>query len=137
MLCCLQSPCFFDLLTLLRLSMAKSKIALGKCHIALENMWVIFTYLSILICNIIPLITDSMILIPLDHEKFAPCFMSLDMFQYLLVNSLWKLEFVSYLRENYVNLNYVDLVHSAFQAYYILLFCMFILLIFESLMLKL
>ena len=33
--------------------MAKSKISLGKCHIALENMWVIFKYLSILISNII------------------------------------------------------------------------------------
>ena len=41
------------------------------------------------------------------------------------------------LYENCVNLNYVDLVHIAFQAYYILLFYMFILLIFESLMLKL
>ena len=39
--------------------------------------------------------------------------------------------------ENCINLNYVELVHSAFQAYYILLvFCLFILLIFESLMLK-
>ena len=101
-------------------------------------MWVIFTYLSILICNIIPLITDSMILIPLDHEKFAPCFMSLDMFQYLLVNSLWKLEFVSYLRENYVNLNAIGLVCGAFQVYCILLlFCISILLIFENFILKL
>ena len=33
--------------------MAMSKISLGKCHIALENMWVIFKYLSILISNII------------------------------------------------------------------------------------
>ena len=33
--------CFFNLLTLLRFAMAKSKISLGKCHIALENMWVI------------------------------------------------------------------------------------------------
>ena len=39
--------------------------------------------------------------------------------------------------ENYINLNYVELVHSAFQTYYILLvLCLFILLIFESLMLK-
>ena len=44
---------FFILLTLLRLSMAKSKIFLGKGHIALENMWVIFKYLLILISNII------------------------------------------------------------------------------------
>ena len=27
-----------------------------------------------------------------DHEIFAPCFMSLYMFQYLLVYSLWELE---------------------------------------------
>ena len=40
--------------------------------------------------------------------------------------------------ENYINLNYVELIHSAFQVYYILLlFCLFILLIFESLILKL
>ena len=44
---------FFNLLTLLRLSMAKSKISLGKCHTALENVWVIFKYLLILISNII------------------------------------------------------------------------------------
>ena len=34
--------------------MTKSKISLGKCHIALENMWVIFKYLLILMSNIIP-----------------------------------------------------------------------------------
>ena len=32
------------------------------------------------------------ILIHLDHEIFAPCFMSLGMFQYLLVYSLWELK---------------------------------------------
>ena len=31
----------------------KSTISLGKCHIALENMWVIFKYLLIFISNII------------------------------------------------------------------------------------
>ena len=40
--------------TLLKISMAKSKISLGKCHIVLENVWVIFKYLLILISNIIP-----------------------------------------------------------------------------------
>ena len=40
--------------TLLRLSMAKMNISLGKCHIALENMWFIFKYLLIFISNIIP-----------------------------------------------------------------------------------
>ena len=40
--------------------------------------------------------------------------------------------------ESCINLNYVELVHSAFQVYYILLlFCLFILLIFESLILNL
>ena len=34
--------------------MVRSKISLGKCHIALENMWIIFKYLLILIFNIIP-----------------------------------------------------------------------------------
>ena len=39
--------------------------------------------------------------------------------------------------ENCMNLNSVELVHGAFQVYYILLlFCIFILLIFENLMLK-
>ena len=33
---------------------AKSKICLGRCHIALENMCIIFKYLLILISNIIP-----------------------------------------------------------------------------------
>ena len=44
---------------------------------------------------------------------------------------------VPLLCENCMNLNSVELVHGAFQVYYILLlFCIFILLIFESLMLK-
>ena len=39
--------------------------------------------------------------------------------------------------ENCINLNYVELVHSAFQVCYILLpLCILILLIFESLVLK-
>ena len=33
-----------------------------------------------------------MISIPLDHDIFAPCFMTLGMGQYLLVSSLWELE---------------------------------------------
>ena len=45
---------FFSILTLLRLSMAMSKISLGKSHIGLENMWVIFKCLLILIPKIIP-----------------------------------------------------------------------------------
>ena len=40
--------------------------------------------------------------------------------------------------ENYINPSYVELVHSAFQVYPILLlFCLFIVLIFENLILKL
>ena len=40
--------------------------------------------------------------------------------------------------ENCINVNYVELCHGAFQVYHIfLLFCIFILLIFESLILKL
>ena len=36
-----------------------------------------------------------------------------------------------------MNLNYVEVVHSAFQVYYILLLlCLFIILIFEGLILK-
>ena len=39
--------------------------------------------------------------------------------------------------ENCMNLNYIELVDSAFQVYYsLLLFCLFILSIFESLILK-
>ena len=34
--------------------MAKSKNSLDKCQFALENTWVIFKYLLILISNIIP-----------------------------------------------------------------------------------
>ena len=53
-LLCNCPPWFFSLLTLLRLSTAKSKISLGNCHITLENRWVIFKHLLILISNIIP-----------------------------------------------------------------------------------
>ena len=65
------------------------------CHIALENMWVIFKYILILISNIIPQWKENrlcIISVPLDHKIFASCFMSLDMFQCLLVYSLWELE---------------------------------------------
>ena len=82
-----------------------------------------------------------MISIPLDHEIFAPGFMSLDMFQCLLVfidygdlNKTYILLFC----ENCMNPNYVELVHGAFQVSCIfVLFCILILLIFESLILKL
>ena len=88
-LLCNHPLCFFSVLKLLRLSMAKSKISLGKCHIALENMWVIFKYLLILISKVRRL--------PYEFNTFRPwnfcsLFSSLDMFQGLLVYSLWELE---------------------------------------------
>ena len=49
-----QESRFACLFVLLRLSMAKSKISLGKCHVVLDNIWVIFIYLLILISNIMP-----------------------------------------------------------------------------------
>ena len=73
--------CFLRLLTLLRLSMAKSKISLGKCHVALGNMWVIFKYLLILISNIIPQWWERT-LYDFNTSRlwnFAPCFMSMGM----------------------------------------------------------
>ena len=89
-LLCNHPLCLFSLLNLLRLSMAKSKIFLGKCHIALENMWVFLKYLLILISNIIPQQQNifCIISILLNHEIFAPCFTSLYVFQCLLVYSL-------------------------------------------------
>ena len=45
--------------------------------------------------------------------------------------------YILLLCENCINLNYAELIHSAFQAYYVLLLCIFILLIFECLILKL
>ena len=46
--------CFFSLLTFLWSSMAKSNISFDKCHTALENTWVIFKHILILISNLIP-----------------------------------------------------------------------------------
>ena len=66
---------------------------------------------------------------PLDHEMCALCFMSLDTFPCLLVYSIRELEQNLYptVVWNYKNLNYVELVHGAFQVYNILLlFCIFI-----------
>ena len=50
---CLYQNLNSCLLTFLRFSMGKSKISLGKCHIALENTWVIFKYLLIMTSSII------------------------------------------------------------------------------------
>ena len=73
----------------------------------------------------------------LAHEIFAPGFTSLDMLQYILVYSLWELEFVFYC-ENCINLNYIELVHGTFQVYLsFYFFYIFSLLIFEIFILKL
>ena len=49
-----------------------------------------------------------------------------------------NVQYVLLLSENYINLNYVGFIHSAFQVYYMfLLLCIFILLIFESVILTL
>ena len=72
---------FFSLITLLRLSVAKWNISLGKCHIALGNMWVIFKFFWYWFLTEFhsDKRTDCMISIPSDHETFAPCFTSRDM----------------------------------------------------------
>ena len=77
--------------------------------------------------------------IPLDHEIFAPCFMSLDVSMSPSLQSMGTvIDFVSYWYVNFMNFNYAELLHGTFQIHYILLlFCIFILLIFESLILKL
>ena len=57
--------------------------------------------------------------------------MCLDMFQclwFIVYGNLNRI-YILLLCENYINLNYVELVHSAFQVYYILLLlCILILL---------
>ena len=53
----------------------------------------------ILISNVIPQWQENrfcMISIPADYEIFVPCFMSLDMFQCLLIYSLWELKWNLY-----------------------------------------
>ena len=101
--------------------MAKSKISLGKCHITLENMRVIFSYLLILISNIISYSdkrTDTMISILLEHEISVPCFMSLicsSVTWFIVYGNLNRI-YILQLCENYINLNYVELVHSAFSS---------------------
>ena len=63
--------------------------------------------------------------------------MSLGMFQCLLIDSLLNRIYIMLLCENCINLNCVELVHSAFQVYILLLLCMFVLLVFGSFILKL
>ena len=55
MLSLLKSPSvFFQSSNFIEAFNSLSKVSLGKCHIALENMWVIFKYFFTLISNIIP-----------------------------------------------------------------------------------
>ena len=61
---------------------------------------------------------------PLDHEISVPGLMSLDMFQRLLVYSLYRnlnRICILLLCENSANLNYAELAHSTFQISYFLL----------------
>ena len=117
---------FFSRLSLLRLSMATAKISLGKCHITLENMRVIFSYLLILISNIISYSdkrTDTMISILLEHEISVPCFMSFicsSVTWFIVYGNLNRI-YILQLCENCINLNYVELVHSVFKVCYTLL----------------
>lgn len=61
-----------------------------------------------------------MVLIPLDHDIFVPCFMSLHVFQCLLVYENLKRIYILLLCENHVSLNYVESVPCACQGYYTL-----------------
>ena len=121
--------------------MAKSKNSLGKFHIALENMWVSFKYLLILISNIIPTVIRNrlcMISILLHHELFAPVicpgYVLFSLFTaYVNLNKIC----IQLLCEICINLNDTEFVHSAFHVYYIPLhFPLVALLILESLIVK-
>ena len=112
-------------------------MSFGKCHVALENMQVIFKYLLILISNNFTLM-KSMISIPLDHEilHFVLCPWICSSVSWFIVYGSLNRICILLLCESCINFTYVELVHSAFQVYYIfLLFCLFIL-IFKSLIVK-
>ena len=124
--------------------MAKLNISLDKCHIAIENIWVIFKYHLIMISNIISEWYENrlcMISIPLHHEiifYLVLCPRICSIVSWFIVYGNLNRICILHLCENCINLNYVELVHDAFWVYYILLlFCLFILLIFKSLLLKL
>ena len=77
---------------------------------------------------------SCVISILLDQEIFTHCFTFLDMFQCLQFTVYGDLNRICVLLvcENCINLNYVELVDSAYQVYYILLLLgIVILLIFE------
>ena len=53
------------------------------------------------------------------------------------VYGILQAKILELLCENSISLNYVELVHSSCQVYYILLLCIFFLLTFETVLLKL
>ena len=119
------------------------KISLDKCHIAFENTWIIFKYHLIMTSNIISQWYENrlcMISIPLHHEIFfylVLCSRICSSVTSFIVYGNLNRICILLLCENCINLNCVELVHGAFQICYMLLFCLFILLIFKSLILKL
>ena len=118
--------------------MAKSKISPGKCHIALENVWVIFKYLMILISNKFTMIKEQTLYnfnTKFLHLVLCPWICS-SVSQFTVYGNLNTIHILQLVWKLY-NLNYVQFVHGVFQVYYILLlFCISILLIFKSLILK-
>ena len=78
--------------------------------------------------------------IPLDHKILYPVicpWICSSISWFIVYGNLNRISNLL-LCANYINLNYVELGHCAFPVYYILLlFCLFTLLIFESLILKL
>ena len=71
-----------------------------------------------------------MISVPLGHETFACCFTFLH--PWICSSVSWFIVYgnlngicILLLCENCINLNYVELVHSAFQVYYILYFSVY------------
>ena len=70
------------------------------------------------------------------HFVLCPCICS--SVSWLIVNGNLNRICIRLLCETYINLNYVELFHSAFQVNYILLLLsLFVLFIFEGLILKL
>ena len=119
--------------------MAKSKISLGYYHTALENIWVIFKYLLILISNIIPQWQENRLCMILDHEflSFLYLWICSNVSQFIVYGNFNRICILLFC-ENCINLNYVNLAYNAFQVYYILLLlCTFILSISENLIVKL
>ena len=116
----------------------------GFCH---TSIWISHSYTCApSILNPLPMsLPTPFLLVVTEHWPWVLCFThlcfkSLYMFQcpwFIIYGSLNRI-CIPPLWEHCMVLNYVKLVHSDFQVYYILLlFCLFILLIFESLILKL